>query len=61
AQPMLSGPGSDDRAVSYLPMAHIVERYVSHYGAMFAGVQVTPPVACRDIASTPPAHRVLAW
>jgi len=30
-------------------------------GAMFADVQVTLPVACRDIASTPSAHRVLAW
>jgi long-chain acyl-CoA synthetase len=35
-----AGPG--DRAVSYLPMAHIAERYGGHYAAMFAGVQVTP-------------------
>jgi long-chain acyl-CoA synthetase len=33
--------GPADRAVSYLPMAHIAERYFGHYGAMLAGVQVT--------------------
>jgi long-subunit acyl-CoA synthetase (AMP-forming) len=31
-----------DRLVSYLPMAHIVERCLSHYNAMSAGLQVTP-------------------
>jgi long-chain acyl-CoA synthetase len=35
-----SGPG--DRMISYLPMAHIVERWFSHYAAMFSGIQVTP-------------------
>jgi len=52
-----AGPG--DRAVSYLPMAHIAERYAGHYGAMFAGVQVTPladakalPGALQDIRPT---------
>jgi len=51
--------GPDDRAVSYLPMAHIAERYCSHYAAMFAGVQVTPlpdakmlPGALQDIRPT---------
>ena len=52
-----AGPG--DRAVSYLPMAHMAERYCSHYAAMFAGVQVTPladakalPGALQDIRPT---------
>jgi long-subunit acyl-CoA synthetase (AMP-forming) len=30
-----------DRLVSYLPMAHIAERGLCHYRAMFSGVQVT--------------------
>ena len=30
-----------DRLVSYLPMAHIAERGLSHYRGMFSGVQVT--------------------
>lgn len=29
------------RLISYLPMAHIAERAVSHYGAMFFGYEVT--------------------
>ena len=33
-------PGPGDRVISYLPMAHIIERLISHYG-MFGGVQVT--------------------
>ena len=33
--------GAGDRLVSYLPMAHIAERGVSHYRAMFSGGQVT--------------------
>lgn len=51
--------GPADRVVSYLPMAHIAERYVSHYGAMFAGVQVAPvadakalPGALQDVRPT---------
>ncbi len=34
--------GAEDRFISYLPMAHIAERWFSHYGAMFTGAQVTP-------------------
>jgi len=51
--------GPYDRAISYLPMAHLAERYAGHYGAMFAGVQVTPladatmlPGALQDIRPT---------
>jgi long-chain acyl-CoA synthetase len=31
-----------DRLISYLPMAHAAERWATHYGAMFSGLQVTP-------------------
>jgi long-chain acyl-CoA synthetase len=34
--------GVGDRVISYLPLAHIAERWGCHYGAMFTGVQVTP-------------------
>src|SRR3954467_2903273 len=37
----------EQRLVSYLPMAHIAERMVSHYNPMLWGGQVTP---CADIA-----------
>jgi long-chain acyl-CoA synthetase len=33
--------GAGDRLVSYLPMAHIAERGLSHYRGMFSAVQVT--------------------
>jgi long-chain acyl-CoA synthetase len=35
------GIGARHRLVSYLPMAHIAERSLSHYRGMFSGVQVT--------------------
>jgi long-chain acyl-CoA synthetase len=36
-------PGeAGDRLVSYLPMAHVAERWGSHYSPMFTGAQVTP-------------------
>src|SRR3954447_2466220 len=38
---------SEQRLVSYLPMAHIAERNVSHYNHLLWGGQVTP---CADIA-----------
>jgi long-chain acyl-CoA synthetase len=51
------GPG--DRVISYLPMAHVVERFSSHYSAMFNGLQVTVladakdlPGALRDVRPT---------
>jgi long-subunit acyl-CoA synthetase (AMP-forming) len=34
--------GPADRVISYLPMAHIAERYGSHYLPILAGEQVTP-------------------
>jgi long-chain acyl-CoA synthetase len=52
-----AGPG--DRLLSYLPMAHIAERSISHYAAMFSGAQLTPlaemkhlPGALRELRPT---------
>ena len=52
-----SGPG--DRLISYLPLAHIVERMASHYTPMLTGAQVTPladakalPGALTDVRPT---------
>jgi long-chain acyl-CoA synthetase len=39
---LLGGDGSDERLVSYLPMAHIAERMVSHYNHLLRGAEVTP-------------------
>jgi len=38
-----------DRVVSYLPMAHIAERYGSHYRAMFSAVQATAVADAKDL------------
>ncbi len=36
-------PGEvSDRLISYLPMAHVAERWGSHYGPVVTGAQVTP-------------------
>ena len=47
---MSAGPG--DRVVSYLPMAHIAERYFSHYSGVFTGLQAAPVA---DITALPGA------
>jgi len=44
------GPG--DRAISYLPMAHAIERYSSHYKAMHSGMQVTALADAKDLVGT---------
>ncbi len=48
-----------DRIISYLPMAHVAERWATHYAAMFSGLQVTPladakalPGALNDVRPT---------
>src|SRR5215468_91188 len=46
--------GADDRAISYLPMAHVAERFASHYTAMFTGMQAT---ALADVKDLPGALR----
>jgi long-chain acyl-CoA synthetase len=44
------GPG--DRVISYLPMAHAIERYSSHYKAIFTGLQVTALADAKDLPAT---------
>jgi long-chain acyl-CoA synthetase len=51
--------GAGDRLISYLPMAHIAERYGGYYRAMFNGMQVTAltdpkalPAALTDVRPT---------
>ena len=44
-----AGPG--DRVVSYLPLAHIAERYGSHYSPMLTGEQVTPLADAKALLS----------
>jgi len=50
AYPVLSA-GPADRLISYLPMAHIVERVFGHYAVMFSGAQVTPLADTRALPS----------
>jgi long-chain acyl-CoA synthetase len=38
-----------DRVISYLPMAHAIERYSSHYKAIFNGLQVTALADAKDL------------
>jgi long-chain acyl-CoA synthetase len=42
----MTGSGSDERVVSYLPMAHIAERNVGYYNHLLWGGTVTP---CPDV------------
>ena len=39
--PTIATPGPGDRAVSYLPAAHVADRMLSHYVGMATGMQVT--------------------
>jgi len=41
--------GADDRAISYLPMAHVAQRWGSHYSAMFTGLQATAVADPKDL------------
>ncbi len=52
---LAAGPG--DRMLSYLPMAHIVERWFSHYAAMFSGMQVTPLADAKALPGALPSVR----
>src|SRR5262249_57452965 len=40
---------ADDRAISYLPMAHVAQRWGSHYSAMFTGLQATAVADPKDL------------
>jgi long-chain acyl-CoA synthetase len=48
--PAVGSPGPDDRAVSYLPAAHVADRLLSHYAAMVTGLQVTPLADARELS-----------
>ncbi|MDX1648357.1 MAG: AMP-dependent synthetase/ligase [Myxococcota bacterium] len=39
--PLTGAPGPGDRAVSFLPAAHVADRVLSHYAGMATGLQVT--------------------
>ena len=41
--------GVGDRAISYLPMAHIAQRWGSHYNGMFTGMQATAVADPKDL------------
>src|SRR5262249_1540265 len=41
--------GAGDRSISYLPMAHVAERFASHYTAMFTGMQATALADVKDL------------
>lgn len=55
APPTLGG-----RVVSYLPMAHVAERYISHYGSLAFGYEVTccpdPTTLAATLAQTHPTR-----
>jgi long-chain acyl-CoA synthetase len=50
-----------DRVTSYLPAAHIADRWLSHYGSMAYGVQVTCVPDARAIAAALPEVRPTIW
>src|SRR5262245_13673700 len=41
--------GAGDRALSYLPMAHIAQRWATHYSGMFTGMQATAVADPKDL------------
>ncbi|MFC8042941.1 AMP-dependent synthetase/ligase [Nocardia sp. NPDC057353] len=57
---LLSGPlkvGFDDRAVSYLPAAHVADRISGHSISLLTGVQITTVPDPREIAAALPDAR----
>jgi long-subunit acyl-CoA synthetase (AMP-forming) len=53
--------GPEDRGMSYLPSAHIADRWSSHYQQMVAGHEVTFVADMRTIATALPEVRPTAW
>lgn len=46
------GPfGAGDRAISYLPAAHVADRLISHYGSMASGVAITSLANPKQLAA----------
>jgi long-chain acyl-CoA synthetase len=50
-----------DRMPSYLPSAHIADRWLSHYGSMAFGLQITSVDDPRAIAAALPDVRPTVW
>jgi long-subunit acyl-CoA synthetase (AMP-forming) len=59
AQVLSIRPG--DRITSYLPSAHIADRWSAHYNSMMFGVQVTCVPDARAIAAALPSVRPTIW
>jgi long-subunit acyl-CoA synthetase (AMP-forming) len=53
------GPG--DRLISYLPHAHMADRYSSHYALMLDGPELTVLSDPRDVAAALPEVRPTVW
>ncbi|MGW5919416.1 AMP-dependent synthetase/ligase [Nocardia fluminea] len=57
---LVSGPlpvGFDDRAVSYLPAAHVADRISAHAMSLLTGIQITTVTDPREIAAALPDAR----
>ncbi|MGV9301603.1 AMP-binding protein, partial [Amycolatopsis sp. NPDC003676] len=57
---LVSGPlpvGFDDRAVSYLPAAHVADRISAHAMSLLTGIQITTVPDPREIAAALPDAR----
>jgi len=52
---------AEDRTTSYLPSAHIADRWMSHYQQMGAGYEVTFVADMRAIAAALPEVRPTVW
>jgi long-chain acyl-CoA synthetase len=50
-----------DRTISYLPSAHIADRWGSHYSAIFLGTEVTCVPDPREVAAAIPDCRPTVW
>ncbi len=52
---------AEDRTISYLPSAHIADRWASHYTQMVVGLEVTFVSDARTIADVLPKVRPTVW
>ncbi len=50
-----------DRGVSYLPSAHIADRWLSHYGSQAFGLQITSIADAKQLAAVLPEVRPTIW
>jgi long-subunit acyl-CoA synthetase (AMP-forming) len=56
---LLTGPS--DRVVSYLPHAHVADRWASHYSSMAFGIQVTDLADMSELAAALSDTRPTIW